>query len=52
MYAARAVELAGEDALPAYDDMQGLYNAYKDRTDDPYLFIGFAAKGYLDRVVP
>ncbi|MBX2820512.1 MAG: sulfatase-like hydrolase/transferase [Rhodothermaceae bacterium] len=52
MYAARAVELAGEDALPAYDDMQGLYDAYKDRTDDPYLFIGFAAKGYLDRVVP
>ena len=52
MYAARAVEMAGENALPAYDDMQGLYDAYKDRTDDPYLFIGFAAKGYLDRVAP
>jgi len=52
MYAARAIELAGEDALPAYDDMQALYEANKDRTDDPCLFIGFAAKGYLDRVVP
>ena len=50
MYAARAVELAGDKARPAYEDMQSLYEAYKDRTDDPYLFIGFAAKGYLDRV--
>lgn len=52
MYAARAVELAGDEARSAYADMQALYEANKDRTDDPYLFIGFAAKGYLDRVTP
>ena len=51
MYAARAIELAGDQAIEAYEDMQALYDANKDRTDDPYLFIGFAAKGYLDRVV-
>ena len=50
MHAARAVELAGDRARVAYSDMQDLYNLYKERTDDPFLFIGFSAKGYLDRV--
>ena len=50
MYAARAIELAGEKARPAYDDMQELFALYEGRTDDPYLFIWFSAKGYLDRV--
>ncbi len=52
MYAARAIEMAGDKAKAAYSDMQALYETNRDRTDDPYLFIGFAAKGYLDRVEP
>ena len=52
LYAARAIELAGDNARPAHAAMQALYDQYKDRQDDPYLFIAFTTKGYLDRVSP
>lgn len=52
LYAARAIEMAGEKARPAYDRMQTLFEKYKDVTTDPGLFIGFAAQGYLNRMQP
>ena len=48
LHATRAIELSADPV--AYDAIRALYGMYKDRTDDPYLFIAFSARGYLDRV--
>ncbi|MEM8488479.1 MAG: sulfatase-like hydrolase/transferase [Bacteroidota bacterium] len=50
LYAARAIEIAGENARAAIDDMQVLNDKYEGITTDPGLFIGFATSGFLSRV--
>ena len=52
MYAARAIQMAGNHALSAREAMQTLFNQYGTDATDPGMFIGFAAKGYLDQISP
>lgn len=50
LYAARAIELGGEQSRPAYDAMQALNDKYAGVGSDPGLFISFATQGYLNRM--
>ncbi|MFK7847166.1 MAG: sulfatase-like hydrolase/transferase [Rhodothermales bacterium] len=49
LYAARAIELSNTRTKAAYDAMKALHEQYGEMQTDPGLFIGFTAKGYLDR---
>jgi len=50
LYAARTVELLGERARTARDEMAALFQRFKDEPGDPAWFIRFTTSGYLSRV--
>ena len=52
LYAARAIELGGENSKPAYAAMKALNDRYASVTSDPGWFIAFSTQGFLNRVQP
>ena len=50
MYAARAIQMTSFHTEPATPAMEALFQQYGSDTTDPGMFIGFAAKGYLETI--
>ncbi len=52
LYAARTVELLGQQAASAYADVKALNERFRDKPGDPAWFIRFTTSGFLHRVRP